>query len=251
MATNYNFEGKVIQYAAAADIASGAVVWAGPGLPGVALTAIASGASGSVAVSGVFSLAKHNHATAANGTAFAIGDAVHWDAANSRCCKTSVFPVIGYAVEAAGGSATTVKVLLSGKEETYQVEAAATIAAGQLLYISGWNATLGMLKVNLADADAGPPAGAAVLVALEAAADAGDIFLAGKTYVLTAQNTDAVTAAGDPVYLHTTAGGWTKDAPTTNRHTVQQVGTVLTKHASTGQILIHLGLSQATTYSAT
>ena len=251
MATNYTQEGKVLQYTAAANIASGAVVWTGPGLPGVALTAIAEDASGSVAITGVFSLAKHNHSTPANGTAFAIGDAVHWDAANSRCCKTSAFPVIGYATEAAGGSATTVNVLLAGKDETYAVEAAAAITAGQLLYVSGWNATLGMLKVNLADADAGPPAGAAVLVALEAAPEVGDILLAGKTFRLTAQNTDAVSAAGDPVYLSGTAGGWTKDAPTTNRHTIQQVGTVLTKHASTGQILIHLGLSQATTHSAT
>lgn len=249
MATNYNFEGKVLQYTAPANVASGAVVWFGPGLPGVALTAIAQDATGSVAVSGVFGLPKHNNSTPANGTVFAVGDQVHWDAANARCCKTSAYPVIGYAVEAAGGSATTVKVLLNGKAETYAVEAGATIAAGQLLYISGWNATLGMLKVNLADADAGPPAGAAVLVALEAAAEAGDILLAGKSYLLTA-NTSGIGAAGDPIYLSTTAGGWTHTAPSTNRHTIQQVGTALTKHA-TGLILIHLGLSQATTHSAT
>ncbi len=56
MAKNYESDGNVIQWTngTGADVASGQVVKVGPGMLGVALVAIASTASGSVAVEGVF-----------------------------------------------------------------------------------------------------------------------------------------------------------------------------------------------------
>lgn len=57
MANNYVTEGKVIQWTngTGAAVASGQVVKVGGGLLGVALQAIASTATGSVAIEGVFS----------------------------------------------------------------------------------------------------------------------------------------------------------------------------------------------------
>lgn len=57
MAKNYESDGNVIQWTngTGADVASGQVVKVGPNMLGVALVAIASAASGSVAVEGVFS----------------------------------------------------------------------------------------------------------------------------------------------------------------------------------------------------
>lgn len=57
MAKNYESDGKVIQWTngTGAAVASGQVVKVGPSMLGVALVALANGASGSVAVEGVFS----------------------------------------------------------------------------------------------------------------------------------------------------------------------------------------------------
>lgn len=57
MAKNYESDGKVIQWTngTGAAVASGQVVKVGPTMLGVALVALAAGATGSVAVEGVFS----------------------------------------------------------------------------------------------------------------------------------------------------------------------------------------------------
>ena len=245
MATNYTQEGKVIQYTAAADIASGAVVWVG-GVPGIALTAIANGATGSVAIEGVFAIPKHNNATPANGTAFAVGDPVFWD--GSKGVATAVLPRIGYCTESAGGSVTTVNVKLDGKRDLIPVIAGEAIDAGELVYVSGWDAK-GYLEVSLADADAAAPANAAIAVAI-ANIDNAAIGHVGDAFLLTGQDTDAADV-GDAVYLSDTAGGWTKDAHTTGGDTVQQVGVVTVKHASTGAVLLAPGLFKATTVNTT
>lgn len=247
MATNYSFEGKVLQYTAAADIASGAVVWVG-GMPGIALTAIATGATGSVAVSGVFAIPKHNNATPASGTAFAVGDPVFWN--GTQAVATGVLPRVGYCTEAAGGSATTVKVLLSGGNyDLVPVVAGAALTAGDLLYVSGWDAK-GYLKVAKADADAAVPANAAVLVAIADIEDAA-IGHVGTAFHLTGVDTSAVSAVGDPVYLSDTAGGWTKDAHTTGGDSIQQVGVVTVKSATVGSIMLFPGLTKVTTVNTT
>lgn len=69
MAKNYVTDGKVIQWTngTGADVASGQIVKVGPNMLGAALVAIADGASGSVAVDGVFTAPKVSAAVFAQG----------------------------------------------------------------------------------------------------------------------------------------------------------------------------------------
>jgi fibronectin-binding autotransporter adhesin len=56
---------------------------------------------------------------------------------------------------------------------------------------------------------------------------------------LTNINTSSGTV-GDPVYLNTSAGGWTRTRPTGGQY-VQVVGTISVVHASTGRVIFSLG----------
>ena len=71
-------EGAAIDYTPAADVAAGDVVVQGE-LVGIARTAIAAGALGSLAVQGVFVLPKAGGV----GSAIDVGVDVYWDAGNS------------------------------------------------------------------------------------------------------------------------------------------------------------------------
>ncbi len=97
MAQNYIQPGDVVNYQnSGSAIASGAVVKMGT-LVGVALADIAATTGiGPVAVEGVFLAAKET------GTAWAQGDALYWDATNSKFTKTSAGNTFsGYAFEPA------------------------------------------------------------------------------------------------------------------------------------------------------
>lgn len=80
MATNFVNEGAVVEYTAGADISSGDVVAMGDSV-GIALTDIANGATGSVMIEGVFTVAK------VAGTAWSAGDKLDWDASASAFAK--------------------------------------------------------------------------------------------------------------------------------------------------------------------
>ena len=140
---------------------------------------------------------------------------------------------------------------LSGGEvnPTIAVVAGEAITAGNLVYISGYDATTGKVKVSKADADAAGKQ-AALFIAPANIADTAEGVVVGS-FELTGQNTDAVTAVGDPIYLSTTAGGWTKDAPTGGGHSVQQVGVVTVKNATTGKILFFPFYSKVVTVNTT
>lgn len=121
----------------------------------------------------------------------------------------------------------------SGGVEMVYNGTGSSIAAGKLVYRNGWNATYNCFTIALADADV---SGAqAELVATEAIAN-GATGAASTVYELTGQNTSAANAVGDPVYLDTTAGGWTLTAPTGSDDVVQVIGRVAVDHASTGKI---------------
>jgi hypothetical protein len=121
----------------------------------------------------------------------------------------------------------------SGGTEMVYNGTGSSIAAGKLVYRNGWNATYNCFTVALADADV---SGAqAELVATEAIAN-GATGSASTVYELTGINTSAASAVGDPVYLDTTAGGWTLTAPTGSDDVVQVVGRVSVDNASTGAI---------------
>lgn len=109
MAGNYIMSGEVLDYtnSTGAAIASGAVVLMGVRV-GVALVNIADGASGSVRVRGVFTVAKLSTDTPAQGAL------LYWDATNKRLTTTaSGNTLAGFAAKAAGSGATTVEVSIN------------------------------------------------------------------------------------------------------------------------------------------
>jgi hypothetical protein len=111
------------------------------------------------------------------------------------------------------------------------------LAAGTLVYINGFDTTLGCPTVIQADADA--PEKIAQFILPAAIAD-GETGYVEASYVITDLNTSGASAVGSPVYLSATAGGWTVSAPTGDR-VVQVVGIVKVKHASTGSIYFFPG----------
>lgn len=117
MATNFSKEGGVIDHTAGSAISSNDVVIM-QNLIGIALTDIANGETGSVAIEGVFSLAKNST------TVIAQGELVDWDASATQI-DTGITPAsgdlenCGVAVAAAGNGATTVLVKLNHGSGTY------------------------------------------------------------------------------------------------------------------------------------
>jgi len=121
MATNYVQEGNTIQYTAGADISSGDVVVIGSNgdaIIGVALVDIANGSTGSVAIEGVFTVAKVSAAVIAQ------GEYVVWDASASAFDDNAATPASGDVVdgaiawEAAGNGVTSIAIKLTGRPGT-------------------------------------------------------------------------------------------------------------------------------------
>lgn len=116
MTSKYVQPGKVLQYANASGstIAAGDVVVIGKIL-GVALVSIANGATGSVAVEGVFTLPKVTTAVIPQGSHLI------WDVSATKFDVGTATPATGdvsgppaVAFEAAGNGATTLAVKLTG-----------------------------------------------------------------------------------------------------------------------------------------
>ena len=107
MTVKYVQDGKVLDYTAGADIASGDLVVMGE-VVGVALADIADTETGSVAVECVFDL------TCLGTDVIAIGDVVYWDAGNSRITTTaSTHKCAGFAAAASPDAQTTCRVKLN------------------------------------------------------------------------------------------------------------------------------------------
>lgn len=108
MAKNYIQPGEVLDHVAASNLTSGSAVLVGKRL-GVALGDIATGATGSVAMKGVYQLPKLGTDVVAQ------GDELYWDNTNKRLTTTSTSNTrAGYAAAAAGSGVTTVNVQLNG-----------------------------------------------------------------------------------------------------------------------------------------
>lgn len=116
MAKNYVQEGNVINWtnSTGSAVASGAVV-AIRQIIGVALVDIANGATGSVALEGVFIVPKVSAAV------IAAGESLVWDVSAGQFDDNLATPATGdisgapaVAVEAAGNGVTTLKVRLTG-----------------------------------------------------------------------------------------------------------------------------------------
>lgn len=109
--------------------------------------------------------------------------------------------------------------------------------APYIVYLSSWDATTGRFLITGADADADNALGTCVLAANLATATNG---LCYKQVNVTGLNTLAAGAVGDPVYLDTTAGGWTLTPPSGADDVVQQVGRVTVDSATVGAIEFNL-----------
>jgi len=107
-----------------------------------------------------------------------------------------------------------------------------SIAAGKPVYLSGWNETDGLPTITLADADAG---GAMAEYVTTAAIADGAVGIISKTHRLTGQATNG-TSVGDPIYLTTTAGGWSATPPSGADDIIQIIGRVAIVHATTGVV---------------
>lgn len=114
MAGNFVQEGYVIQVTAGSNLTAGQVVRVGQIL-GVALTAIASGATGSVAIKGVFTVPKVSAAVIAQ------GESLTWDASAAAFDDNAATPATGdvtgaaaVAMEAAGNGVTSMNVMFTG-----------------------------------------------------------------------------------------------------------------------------------------
>lgn len=116
MAKNFVQDGKVINWTngTASAVSSGDVLVIGQ-IIGVALADIAVGASGSVAIDGVFTAPK------VTGAVIAAGESLTWDVSAGKFDDNAATPATGditgaaaFAFEAAGSGVTTLKVKLTG-----------------------------------------------------------------------------------------------------------------------------------------
>jgi hypothetical protein len=108
------------------------------------------------------------------------------------------------------------------------------IAADKVVALSGFDTTNGVPKVVLADADVVSHLGLFVTKDAIANGAMGHVYKGGLSAANL--NTNGASAAGDPVYLDTTAGGFTVTAPTAGNARQFQVGSVVVKSATVGQI---------------
>jgi len=106
MNARYIQRGESIDYTPAADVAAGDIVKLG-NLVGVAKLDIRAGELGALSLVGVYAVTKGN-------TAFAMGDAIGWDATNKKAvaaATTGAIP-LGTAIAAAAATDSTVAVRL-------------------------------------------------------------------------------------------------------------------------------------------
>lgn len=113
---------------------------------------------------------------------------------------------------------------------------AGTITKGQAVYIAGYNPGLGIITVELADAD-GSGTYPAIGLARETITNTvnGHVTIAG---LLTGIDTSFASASNDPARLGTTAGGLQTARPAGLNDCVQTLGRVGRVHATNGTIQI-------------
>jgi predicted RecA/RadA family phage recombinase len=108
---NYVQDGDFVEFTAGATITSGQLVQVGS-LFGVAVTDVANGSRGTIALEGVFTLPK---LVAAAGDATTAGGPVYFSAGSvSGSDSSGTRTLCGYSLDVAAQAATTVKVRLLG-----------------------------------------------------------------------------------------------------------------------------------------
>jgi hypothetical protein len=125
--------------------------------------------------------------------------------------------------------------------QAVEMVANGAVARYDLVVVNSVAATGSVIpKAAPADANVALLHAGIIMVATGAAAD-GEKFLAVPWVVITGVDTNAATAAGYPVYLSTTAGGWTVAKPSGANEAVVPVGTVLVKDATDGAVMLKPG----------
>jgi hypothetical protein len=121
-----------------------------------------------------------------------------------------------------------------------------TLAQGTLVYIDGYDATLGYITVAKADANA---AGLAAMLVIDAPILNNATGEAYRYATVTGSATVALDTSAatvdDPVYLSATAGEWTLVDPAATAAITQIVGRVTVKSATVGEIFFYPGGSGA------
>lgn len=113
------------------------------------------------------------------------------------------------------------------------------IAADKLVAVIGYDTTSSLPKIVLADADVATHTD--VYVTLSAITNNSEGFVYKGGLSAASLNTSSVSAAGDPVYLSTTAGAFTATAPTGEDDKVLPVGWAVVDSSTVGQIHWHIG----------
>lgn len=114
-----------------------------------------------------------------------------------------------------------------------------SIAVDKLVALVGFDTTSGLPKVVLADANTATHRD--VYVTTAAIANNAEGFVYKGALSAANLNTNSASAAGDPVYLSETAGGFAHTAPATSNAAVIPAGWVVVKSATVGQIFWSVG----------
>lgn len=105
--TTYRHTGDIIDYTPGSNVSAGDIIVQNE-LCGQVVADTLSGEKGALRVTGVINIPKLST------DVVAVGDAIYWDAGNTRGTKTaSTHKMIGKAVEAAGNGVTDVDILLT------------------------------------------------------------------------------------------------------------------------------------------
>lgn len=128
--------------------------------------------------------------------------------------------------------------------------AAAKLTVGELIYISGWDATNSRPVMSKADADATDPAKCAEFVCDADVLKDALGYAVGQKLVSGIDTSSA--DVGDPVYLSdATAGSWSLVAPATDGDIIQKVGVVTAKHDTAGAVMLYPFYSKTVTVTVT
>lgn len=117
-----------------------------------------------------------------------------------------------------------------------EVVATAAVTKDDIVVTDGLDR--GLMKVSPADADATGPGR---LYVATGGAVAGEKLFVVPWKLIIDVDTSGASAVGDPVYLNTTAGGWTATKPSGADDSNIVVGYVKKVHASTGAVVLDPG----------
>lgn len=170
------------------------------------------------------------------GTKWSGGDFVLYDKATGSTIATFKAATLEFEIAAGAKLRRAAGGFIEGSDLLVRNETGGALAAGDLVYVSGWSETQSRFLVTKAAADA---AGARAILVMRGALANNTNGVAYKTYRLTAVNTGG-SVVGNPIYLSTTAGGWTLTAPTAANSIQQIVGRVAVVNAATGEIEFNL-----------